>query len=118
MALVFFMRVLQDKMPHLVETATIRLFDQIFAKGDTDVFLCEPEKLLSVLGQDLFTVEMLADMQSIASSEQTKKTVQEEAKGLVAQHGMYGLPWMKFEKEDGSTRSFMGSDRFHLIADW
>lgn len=115
---------LAEERPQLLETCTVRLFHRIFAEGDSTVFIAgkdvekDTDKLLSVLGPDTIHAKILGDLWQRANGKEAKDRIKAEAARFVKDFNAYGVPWMRFEKPEGATRDFMGSDRFELIADW
>ncbi|CAD6577726.1 MAG: hypothetical protein CYPHOPRED_000312 [Cyphobasidiales sp. Tagirdzhanova-0007] len=114
-----FLRIVQEQQPDLLETASIKLFNCIFAQGDSDVFKCELDKLRAILGPDFAHTKKVEDMLVASNGKENTERLRKEAKELVEDLGAFGAPWMHFTKnKSGESRSIMGSDRFEIIANW
>lgn len=112
-------RIIQDTHPDQLGHVTTKLFDEVFGKGNTEIFKCDPEALAGAIGVGKLDRQTISDLLSKAGEQDSKERIQTEAKKLVEEGGAYGVPWLVITRaSDGKTESFMGSDRFELIAHW
>lgn len=118
--LMAFVRVLQDTKPEAFTAVTFKLFDAVFADGNTPLLKASEEDLVKVLVEQskLLSKEEVKDVLEKSKAPEMRKKLQAEAKEKVEGLEMFGVPWMHIEQGDGTRDSFMGSDRFELIANW
>lgn len=113
-----FVRVIEAERPDLLFSATDKLFQQVFAEGDTSILAAKPDALAKVLQGTGLDGKAIASLLEKANGPEYKSKLKDEAKGLVEKYNAYGVPHSHIEKADGTARDFMGSDRFELIAWW
>lgn len=53
-----------------------------------------------------------------SNAPENKEGVKTDAEKLAKEEGLFGMPWIIMEKEDGTKESFFGSDRMMSIAWW
>lgn len=88
---------------HDYPCATREDLEAIFAKADH--FGLGRDKVNEVLDRSM--------------SKEARTKLQEEAKVLVEQHGLFGMPSMEVERaKDGEKVLWFGSDRFEQLAAW
>lgn len=118
--------VLQENHPELLEAVTTKVFEAIFAKGDTALFSDTAsgniDHLYNVIGQvssSNLSKENISSMLQKSNSKEFKEKPKPAGKRYVEEWGVYGVPWMRVTKgKTGEVKDFMGSDRFELIAHW
>jgi len=114
-----FLRVIQTERPEVLRGVSERLFHAIFGEGKNGLFKPSLHDLVDALGTDMLDEKTIDGI--LNKSEQGQKEInnqmKDEAKAYVDKVGIYGVPYMRVSngKEE---KTFMGSDRFELIAHW
>lgn len=119
----FLLIVQQNESSSVLEEVSIKIFNAIFAQGDTALFNAaannDIDKIHSVLSASTLNKDKIKAYLEKSNTKEIKELVKTEAKKYVDDWNAYGVPWMNFKRnKDGQSRQFMGSDRFELIAAW
>ena len=118
MPLMRFVRIVQQEKPDALPSVTDTLFRQVFAQGNTSLLSADESALKTALQGGPLSDSEISQILSKSKDAAMKDQLKKEGAAVVNDARAFGVPWFVITREDGKKRSFMGSDRFELIAHW
>lgn len=116
-----FLRVVETERPEALDAVTERLYHALFGRGRNELWKPSANALVDALGTDVLDAKTVDSFLERSEKEfkRINDEMKDEAKDLVKNNGIYGVPYLAFKKAGANeTRNFWGSDKFELIAYW